>query len=107
MGSLTQGGTGSSGFTLEAVWTFIQSIAVLLGRGLVRLINFILPSGRALSEDLVVPLGYLGLFTLVLLLFDLIAAARKVIWVVVGIGWILMVVRIVLSALGIQWPSPR
>lgn len=102
MGFLAQGSAGSSGFTWETVWTFIQSTAVLLGQGLVRLINLILPPNRALGEDLVVPLGYLGLLTLVLLLFNLIAAARKVIWVVVGIGWILMAIRIVLLALGVQ-----
>lgn len=86
----------------QAVWTFLESAAVLLGQGLVRLINLILPANRAIGEDLAVPLGYLALLTIVLLIFNLIAAARKVIWVFVGIGWILMVVRIVLEVLGVQ-----
>ncbi len=99
---LAQASSGNSESAWEALWTFIQSTAVLLGQGLVRLINLILPQSRALGEELVVPLGYLGLLTLVLFLFNLIAAARKVIWVLVGIGWVLMVARIVLLALGIQ-----
>jgi len=86
----------------ETILTFIQSAATLLGQGLVRLVNLILPASRPLGEDMVLPLGYLGLLTLVLLVFNLIAAARKVIWLIVGIGWLLMILRIVLVALGIQ-----
>jgi uncharacterized membrane protein YjdF len=51
---------------------------------------------------MVAPLGYLGLLTLVLLIFNLIAAARKVIWLMVSIGWILVILRIVLLSLGLQ-----
>lgn len=94
---LSQGGSG-----WEALWTFIQSAAILLGQGLVRLIHLFLPAGRALGEEMVAPLGYLGLLTLVLLIFNLIAAARKVIWLMVSIGWILVILRIVLLSLGLQ-----
>lgn len=101
MGFLAHASTGAESAWQE-LWTFIQSAAILLGQGLVRLLNFVLPAGHSLGEEMVAPLGYLGLLTLVLLIFNLIAAARKVIWIIVGIGWILMVVRIIVMVLGIQ-----
>jgi len=81
--------------------SFIQSAAELLGQGLVNLVNLILPSGHEISAGLAIPLGYLGLLTVVLFLFGVLEAARKVIWLVVGVGWVLMVVRIILEALGV------
>lgn len=95
-------GQASGGFSWGSLLSFLQSAAILLGQGLVRLVNYFLPANRALGEDFVGPLGYLGFLTLVLVIFNLIAAARKVIWLVVVIGWALMVLRIVLFALGIQ-----
>ncbi|MBC7221180.1 hypothetical protein H5T55_06930 [Candidatus Bipolaricaulota bacterium] len=86
----------------DRLLAFIQSAAELIGEGLVRLINLILPEGRGISSDLVQPLGYLGLITLLLLLFGLIAAARKVIWIIVVVGWVLLLVRIVLDVLRIS-----
>ncbi|MBC7170358.1 hypothetical protein H5T54_05470 [Candidatus Bipolaricaulota bacterium] len=83
----------------DRLLSFIQSAAELIGEGLVRLVNLILPEGRGISSDLAQPLGYLGLITLILLLFGLISAARKVIWIVVVVGWVLLVVRIVLDVL--------
>jgi hypothetical protein len=99
---LAQAGSEGAGSAWQALLTFIQSAAALLGQGLVKLCNLLLPAGRSLGEDMVLPLGYLGLLTAVLLLFDLIAAARRVIWIVVGIGWLLLILRIVLWALGVQ-----
>ena len=84
----------------DQILSFIQSAADLLGQGLVRLINLILPAGHEVSDSLATPLGYLGLLTLILFLFGVLEAARKVIWIVVGVGWVLMLVRIVLEALG-------
>jgi len=85
----------------DKILSFIQSAADLMGQGLVSLINLILPTGHEVSQNLAIPLGYLGLLTLVLFLFGVLEAARKVIWLVVGVGWVLMVVRIVLDALGV------
>ncbi|MGQ9699617.1 MAG: hypothetical protein ACUVQS_00865 [Candidatus Bipolaricaulaceae bacterium] len=92
-------GTGS---TWQALLAFVESAAILVGQGLIRLLNLILPDNAHLGAEMVAPLGYLGLLTLVLLVFDLIAAARKVIWIFVSIGWVLLLLRILLSALGIQ-----
>lgn len=83
----------------DQLLTFIQSGAELLGKGIVQLLNLVLPQGREVGPDLVQPLGYLGLITVVLLLFGILEAARKVIWIVVIVGWVLLVVRIVLDAL--------
>ena len=52
-----------------------------------------------LSSDLEKPLGYLAFITLILVFFGLIEFARKVIWVGIIIGWVLLIVRIVLDAL--------
>jgi hypothetical protein len=82
----------------DKLLSFIQSSAEILGQGLVNLINLVLPRGHEVTEELVVPLGYLGLLTLILLLFGILDAARKVIWILVGVGWVLMVVRIVIDA---------
>ncbi len=86
----------------DQLLTFIQSAAELLGEGIVRLLNLILPRDRAVGPDLVQPLGYLGLITVVLLLFGILEAARKVIWIVVIVGWALLLVRIVLDALRVR-----
>jgi hypothetical protein len=83
----------------DQLLSFIQSTAELIGEGLVRLVNLVLPEGREIGADLVQPLGYLGLITVILLLFGLLEAARKVIWIVVVVGWVLLLVRIVLDAL--------
>ncbi|MFN3347186.1 MAG: hypothetical protein ACK42E_05200 [Candidatus Bipolaricaulaceae bacterium] len=91
-------GVANAGFSWSQVLTFLQELAEMLGRGLVRLFDLILPAGRGVHPQLVMPLGYLALLTLLLLLFNLIAAARKVIWFVVGIGWLLLLVRILLDA---------
>jgi len=83
----------------DQLLSFVQSTAELIGEGLVRLVNLVLPEHREIGSDLVQPLGYLGLITVLLLLFGILEAARKVIWIVVAVGWVLLVVRIVLDAL--------
>ncbi len=75
---------------------FFHTAAGWIGEGLVRLVDLVLPG--APPPGIGAPLGYLGLLTLILLVFGIIAAARKVIWILVGAGWILMVVRIILHA---------
>lgn len=86
----------------QALLAFVESAARLLGQGLVRLLNLLLPGSVQLGEEMIGPLGYLALLTLVLLVFDLVASARRVIWILVGVGWILLILRIVLLALGVQ-----
>lgn len=76
--------------------SFIDSAAYLIGSALAWLIGLVLPG--SVNPSLVKPLGYLGLITLLLLLFNLLEAARKLIWLLVVVGWVLMVARILLEA---------
>jgi len=86
----------------DQLLSFVQSTAELMGKGVVQLINLILPENRGVSHELVQPIGYLALITIILLVFGIIAAARKVIWIVVVVGWVLLIVRIVLDALRVS-----
>jgi len=81
---------------IDKVLTFIHSAAEVVGKGLVRLINMV--SGIDVSE-LEQPLGYLGILTASLIIFGAIKAAQKVVWIIVLLGWGLIVIRIVLEAL--------
>ncbi len=82
---------------VDQVLTFVESVSDYLGKGLLYLLNLI--TGDRLSKDLAKPLGYMAFITLLLVFFALIEFARKVIWIGVIIGWVLLVVRIVLDAL--------
>jgi len=79
------------------VLSYIHTAATYVGKGLVGLLNLI-TNGRV-SSALEEPVGYLGLITALLLVFGIIEAARKIIWVAIGVGWILLIVRIILDAL--------
>ena len=83
--------------TGELALTYIDSVATYIGQGIVYVLNLI--SGNRVSRDLEKPVGYLGLITGILLLFSVLAAARKIIWIAIIIGWALLIVRIVLDAL--------
>ncbi len=75
---------------------FIDSAAYLIGTLLVKLIDLIIPG--QVDPSLTKPIGYLGLLTLILFLFSLLEAARKLIWLMVIVGWVLMVARILIDA---------
>jgi hypothetical protein len=83
--------------TGELALTYIDSVATYIGQGVVYILNLI--SGDRVSRDLEKPVGYLGLITGILLLFSVLAAARKIIWIAIVVGWALLIVRIVLDAL--------
>lgn len=78
--------------------SFFHTAAEYIGKGLMYLLDLVLPGEP--PPDFAAPLGYLGLMTLILFIFGIVSAARKIIWILVGIGWILMVVRIILHAIG-------
>ena len=81
----------------ELALTYIDSTATYIGQGIVYILNLI--TGDRISHDLEKPVGYLGLITGILLLFALLDAARKIIWVGIIVGWALLIARIVLDAL--------
>lgn len=82
---------------LDKATTFINQAANRLGEWMVKATNEIV--GREVASGLEVPLGYLGVLTVALLAFSVIQVARKVIWLLVVIGWALLIVRIVLETL--------
>lgn len=81
---------------LDKLLTFIDSAAEIIGKGLVRLVDMI--AGVDVSE-LEKPLGYLGVLTASLIVFGAIKAAQKIIWLILLLGWGLIIVRIVLETL--------
>lgn len=81
---------------LDKLLTFIDSAAEIIGKGLVRLVDMV--AGVNVSE-LEKPLGYLGVLTASLIVFGAIKAAQKIIWLILLLGWGLIIVRIVLEAL--------
>jgi hypothetical protein len=84
---------------IDQALTFVDSVSNYLGQGLLYILNLI--TGDRVSKALEKPLGYMAFITLILAFFALIEFARKVIWIGVIIGWVLLVVRIVLDALKI------
>ena len=81
----------------ELALTYIDSTATYIGQGIVYVLNLI--TADRVSRDLEKPIGYLGLITGILLLFALLDAARRIIWIGIIVGWALLVARIVLDAL--------
>jgi hypothetical protein len=69
----------------------LNSLAGAIGAWLLGAVGLILPV--ALPLELAAPIGWLVLLTLALVLGEV---ARKLTWVIVGIGWLLIAIRIVL-----------
>ena len=84
---------------LDQGLTYIDSAATYLGQGVLYIINLI--TDDRVSTDLEKPIGYLALITLLLILFGLIDFARRIIWIGIIVGWVLLVVRIILDALNL------
>ena len=84
---------------LDKGLTYIDSAANYIGQGVLYLLNMI--TDDRVSSDLEKPIGYLALITLILILFGLLDFAKRVIWIGIIVGWVLLVVRIVLDALNI------
>ncbi|MCK5245412.1 hypothetical protein KAJ02_11140 [Candidatus Bipolaricaulota bacterium] len=84
---------------LDQGLTYIDSAAKYLGQGALYIINLI--TNDRVSTDLEKPIGYLALITLILILFGLLDFARRVIWIGIIVGWVLLIVRIILDALNL------
>jgi len=82
---------------LDQFLMFIYSIAHYIGLGIVKVINLILPMLEDL-ETLVDPIGFLALITIFIIL---VTVVRKVAWVIIITGWLLLGVRISLMLLGV------
>ncbi|MFC2078508.1 hypothetical protein ACFLSZ_00850 [Candidatus Bipolaricaulota bacterium] len=84
---------------LDQVLTYIDSAANYLGQGVLYLVNLI--TNDRVSTQLKEPIGYLALITLILILFGLLDFARRVIWIGIIVGWVLLIVRVILDALNL------
>lgn len=85
--------------TIDQILTYIDSAATYLGQGVLYVLNLI--TDNRVSTDLEKPIGYLTLITAILLLFGLLDFARRIIWIGIIVGWVLLIVRIILDALNI------
>jgi hypothetical protein len=81
---------------LSQILTFLYSLAHYVGLVVVYLLGIILPTAK-LPGDLADPIGYLALLTAFVILAQV---AKKVTWIVVIVGWALIVIRIVLVVFG-------
>lgn len=84
---------------LDQGLTYIDSAATYLGQGALYIINLI--TDDRVSSELEKPIGYLAFITLILILFGLLDFARRIIWIGIIVGWVLLVVRIILDALNL------
>lgn len=75
---------------------FIYTLAHAAGNGIVNLVQRIVPQAK-IPVDLVDPIGFLAVLTVFVLLTGL---ARKIAWIIVIAGWVLIGVRVVLAILG-------
>ncbi len=81
---------------LNAVLTFLYSLAHYVGMLVVYLLGRVLPAARV-PTDLVDPIGYLAILTVFLVLVQV---AKKVAWIVVVTGWVLIAIRLFLGVAG-------
>jgi hypothetical protein len=72
----------------------LNEVAATIGGWLLAALGLVLPG--VLPPELAAPVGWLVALTAVLALTEV---ARKLTWVVVGIGWLLLAVRVVMVAL--------
>ena len=75
---------------------FIYTLAHAAGNGIVNLVQRIVPQAK-IPVDLVDPIGFLAVLTVFVLLTGV---ARKIAWIIVIAGWVLIGVRVVLAILG-------
>lgn len=78
---------------------FIYSIAHGLGQLVIRAIQAILPQAGSVLDQLVDPIGVLALLTILLAIYGF---AKRIIWIVVSIGWVLIIIRIILAILKVN-----
>jgi len=80
---------------LENVLSFIYTLGHWLGEKIVELIQYI--SGIKLGQEIVDAIGMLVILTIFLAIAEV---AKKAIWIIVAIGWILIIIRILMIMIG-------
>lgn len=82
---------------LTQIMGFVYSAAHYLGAGIVALIQKILPMAKDL-ETVADPIGYLGILTIFVVIT---ATVKKVALIILLVGWVLILVRVILMAVGV------
>jgi len=77
---------------LHKILTFIYFIAHQAGLGIIKLIQYIVPSAK-FPESVIDALGYLAILTLFMFL---VSVAKKVAWVIVAVAWVFLLIRILI-----------
>jgi hypothetical protein len=77
---------------LHKILTFIYFLAHQIGAGIVKLIQPLFPR-VAFPESIIDPLGFLIILTLFMFL---VGVAKKIAWLIVCVGWILILIRILM-----------
>jgi hypothetical protein len=85
-------GTTSAQDVINQLLSFIYSLGHLIGQGIVQLLHTILPT-MPVPTELVDPIGLLAILTLFLAIASI---AKKLVWIVVIAGWVLILIRLIL-----------
>jgi hypothetical protein len=80
---------------VSSILTFIYTIGHWMGEKIVSLIQSI--SGVTIPANIVDAIGMLMILTIFLAIAEV---AKKAIWIVVAVGWVLIVVRILILIIG-------
>ena len=80
---------------LTTVMAFIYTIGHWIGEKIVQLIQSI--SGIAIPSTIVDAIGLLVILTIFLAIAEV---AKRAIWVIVAVGWVLIIIRIVILMIG-------
>jgi hypothetical protein len=80
---------------LHKILTFIYFLAHQIGMGIIKVVQPIFPR-TAIPDSLIDPLGFLVILTL---LMFLVGVAKKIAWIIVCLGWILLFIRILMILL--------
>jgi len=87
-------GSTSARSIIDQLLAFLYSSGHLVGQGIMRLVHTILPSvPTARLDPLIDPVGLLAILTAFLVV---VTVARKLAWIVVIAGWVLIVIRLVM-----------
>jgi hypothetical protein len=77
---------------LHKILTFIYFLAHQIGLWIIKIVQSIFPS-TTFPESLIDPIGFLIILTLFMFL---VGVAKKIAWIIVCIGWILLFIRILM-----------
>jgi hypothetical protein len=77
---------------LHKILTFIYFLAHQIGFGIIKIVQPLF-SRSIFPESIIDPLGFLIVLTLFIFLVGI---AKKVVWIIVCVGWILLLIRILI-----------